>query len=60
MKVALAILLHQVDFQVAPNFEADLELGKFGLFISMLPKGGVEMGISRRNSEQVTPIGRLS
>lgn len=48
MKVALAVLLYRFDFQVAPNFEAELELGKFGLFLTTFPKEGVEMVISRR------------
>jgi cytochrome P450 len=48
MKVAIAILLYHFDFQVASNFEPDLELGKFGLFITMFPKGGIELVISRR------------
>ena len=48
MKVALAVLLYHFDWQVAPNFEAELELGKFGLFITTFPKGGVEMIISPR------------
>jgi cytochrome P450 len=49
MKVGLAVLLHRFDFQLAPDFEINLELGKFGLFISMFPKGGVEMKIGRRH-----------
>ncbi len=49
MKVALAVLLYHFDFQVAPNFEAELELGKFGLFLTTFPKEGVEMVISLRN-----------
>jgi cytochrome P450 len=48
MKVALAVLLHRFDFQVAPNFEIDPELGKFGLFVTMLPRGGVQMVIRPR------------
>ena len=48
MKVALAVLLYRFEFKVAPNFKAELELGKFGLFLSTFPKGGVEMMISPR------------
>lgn len=48
MKVVLAILLYHFDFQVAPNYEAELELGKFGLFLTTFPKEGVEMVISHR------------
>jgi cytochrome P450 len=48
MKVALAVLLYHFDFQIAPNFEAELELGKFGLFLTNFPKGGVEMAIKPR------------
>jgi cytochrome P450 len=50
MKIVIATLLRYFEFQVAPNFEFDPELGKFGLFISMFPKGGVEMVICRRQS----------
>ena len=48
MKVVLAVLLYHFDFQVAPNFEAELELGKFGLFLTTFPKGGVEMAIAQK------------
>jgi cytochrome P450 len=48
MKVALTVLLHRFNFELSPNFDIDLELGKFGLFISLFPKGGVEMLISDR------------
>lgn len=48
MKVLLAVLLHHFDWKIAPNFEAELELGKFGLFLTTFPKGGVEMIISHR------------
>ena len=48
MKVALAVLLYHFDFQPAPNFEAELELGKFGLFLSTFLNCGVEMMISPR------------
>lgn len=49
MKVVLAVLLYHFNFQVAPNFEAELELGKFGLFLTSFPKEGVKMSISSRN-----------
>ena len=48
MKVALAVLIYHFDFQVAPDFEAELELGKFGLFLSTFTKNGVEMMVSTR------------
>ena len=48
MKVVLAVLLYHLDFQVAHDFEAELELGKFGLFLSTFPKAGVEMVITPR------------
>ena len=48
MKVTLAVLLYHFDFQAAPNFEAELELGKFGLFLTTFPKRGVEMVIRNR------------
>ncbi|MGA7932311.1 MAG: cytochrome P450 [Kovacikia sp.] len=50
MKVIIATLLSHFEFKIAPNFELDPELGKFGLFISMFPKGGVEMVIRQRQS----------
>ena len=49
MKVTLALLLYHFDFQVAPNFAAELELGKFGLFLTTFPKDGVKMVIRSRN-----------
>ena len=52
MKVALAVLLHRFDFRVTPDFDVNPELGKFGLFISMFPKGGVHLVIGRRDREQ--------
>ena len=48
MKVVLAIMLYRFDFQAAPNFVAELELGKFGLFLTTFPKDGVEMVVSPR------------
>ena len=48
MKVALATLLYRFDFQTLPNVDAELELGKFGLFLSTFPKEGVEMMIRCR------------
>jgi cytochrome P450 len=53
MKVAIAMLVHRFDFQVAANFEIEPELGKFGLFISMFPKGGVELVIRHRQPAHV-------
>lgn len=49
MKVALAVLLHQFNFQPVPNFKAELELGKFGLFLTTFPQDGVKMLLSFRN-----------
>jgi cytochrome P450 len=48
MTVALSILLHQFTLAVKPGDEAVMELGKFGLFISMLPKEGVNLTIGDR------------
>lgn len=48
MKIALAIMLYYFNFQAAPNFQAQLELGKFGLFLTSFPKEGVKMVISSR------------
>lgn len=48
MKVALAMLLYHFDFQILPNCTAELELGKFGLFLNSFPKHGVKMAVSSR------------
>ena len=48
MKVALATMLYHLDLQPAANFEAELELGKFGLFLTTFPKQGVEIAINSR------------
>ena len=48
MKVVLATMLYHFDFQPAANFEAELELGKFGLFLSTFPKHGVKVMINSR------------
>ncbi|NJM68707.1 MAG: cytochrome P450 [Acaryochloris sp. RU_4_1] len=48
MKVAIATLLHHFHFAVAPDKKHEPELGKFGLFISMFPKEGMEMMLSQR------------
>lgn len=48
MKVALATILYQFDLQPVSNFEAELELGKFGLFLTTFPKEGVEIVITPR------------
>ena len=45
MKVVLATMLYYFDFQPAANFEAELELGKFGLFLSTFPKHGIKVKI---------------
>jgi cytochrome P450 len=50
MTVVLAMLLQQFDIQVPSNFEVELELGKFGLFISMLPKAGVQLMLHHRHA----------
>ena len=50
MKVALAIMLYHFDFQPVPNFNAELELGKFGLFLTTFPKQGVEIAINSRTN----------
>jgi cytochrome P450 len=53
MTVALSILLHRFTFVVKSGDEAVMELGKFGLFISMLPKEGVNLTIGdRRKASQ--------
>ncbi len=49
MKVALAMLLYRFDFQLVPGFALNPELSKFGLFISMFPKGGVHLMIRPRS-----------
>jgi cytochrome P450 len=55
MTVALSILLHRFTLVVKSGDEAVMELGKFGLFISMLPKEGVNLTIGdRRKANQET------
>ncbi|MGI0495063.1 cytochrome P450 [Alkalinema pantanalense CENA528] len=48
MTIVLAILLHQFTFTVQAGDEAVMELGKFGLFISMVPKDAVNLTIALR------------
>ncbi|OUC16677.1 MAG: hypothetical protein B0A82_00110 [Alkalinema sp. CACIAM 70d] len=48
MTIVLAILLHQFTFTVQAGDEAVMELGKFGLFISMVPKDAVNLTIGLR------------
>lgn len=48
MKVVLAVLLHRFNFQIASNCGAELELGKFGLFITTFPKNGINLIIRRK------------
>lgn len=48
MRVAIATLIHRFNFEGVPDFEAEPELGKFGLFISMYPKNGVHLFVSCR------------
>ncbi|MFQ3613970.1 MAG: cytochrome P450 [Cyanobacteriota bacterium] len=45
----LALLLHRFEFRLAPGFAPEVELGKFGLFISMVPKDGVHLQIRLRD-----------
>jgi cytochrome P450 len=49
MTIVLGLLLHHFTFLVKPGDEAVMELGKFGLFISMLPKDGVYLLIRNRD-----------
>ena len=49
MKVVLATMLYRFNFQPASNFTAELELGKFGLFLTTFPKQGVKIVISSRS-----------
>jgi hypothetical protein len=56
MTVALAILLHQFTFRVQPGDEAEMELGKFGLFISMLPKQSVHLTLDKRHIGEQTSV----
>jgi cytochrome P450 len=48
MKVALALLLYHFDFEVPGGFEPDLELDRFGIFLTLRPANGVRLLISRR------------
>jgi cytochrome P450 len=56
MTVVLAILLYQFTFRVQPGDEAEMELGKFGLFISMLPKRGVYLTLDKRHIGSQTSV----
>lgn len=49
MTIVLGTLLHHFSFSIQPGDEAVMELGKFGLFISMLPKDGVNLQICSRS-----------
>ncbi len=48
MAIALGLLVHHFDFSLAPGDGAEMELGKFGLFISMRPKHGIRLIIRER------------
>ncbi|MEN9222388.1 MAG: cytochrome P450, partial [Thermostichus sp. BF3_bins_97] len=48
MLSVLALLLHRFEFRLAAGFSPEVELGKFGLFISMVPKDGVRLQIRLR------------
>lgn len=50
MTVVLAVLLHRFRFRISAADPVEIELGKFGLFISMLPKQGVTLQILPRLS----------
>jgi hypothetical protein len=41
---------------VQPGDEAEMELGKFGLFISMLPKRGVHLTLDKRHIGSQTSV----
>lgn len=65
MTIVLGLLLHHFAFSVQPGDEAVMELGKFGLFISMLPKGGVHLLIRKRDQvnqgqDLILPIEKVS
>lgn len=49
----LALLLHRFEFRLAPGFAPAVELGKFGLFISMVPKDGVHLQIRLRHPQSL-------
>jgi cytochrome P450 len=48
MKVALVVLLRQFDFQVVPGFVSEVEIKRHGLAVSVFPKHGIHLDISRR------------
>ncbi|MEM9505301.1 MAG: cytochrome P450, partial [Cyanobacteria bacterium P01_E01_bin.43] len=48
MKVVLATLLHRFHVQSIPDRSPNLELSKFGIFLSMIPENGVEIALSLR------------
>jgi cytochrome P450 len=51
MLAVLALLLHRFEFCLASDFLPEVELGKFGLFISMVPKDGVRLQIRLRDPQ---------
>jgi hypothetical protein len=53
MLSVLALLLHRFEFQLAAGFAPEVELGKFGLFISMVPKDGVHLQIRLRDPQSL-------
>jgi cytochrome P450 len=56
MIMVLAILLHQFTFRVESGDEAEMELGKFGPFISMLPKQSVHLTLDKRHIGDQTSV----
>lgn len=50
MKVALAVLLQQFEFQVVPGFASEVDIRKHGLAVSVFPNRGVHLNISRRST----------
>lgn len=49
MLTVLAFLLRHFEFSAVPEHETDVDLGKFGLFISMVPKTGVYLCLRQRH-----------
>jgi hypothetical protein len=48
MKVALATLLHRFEFRVHKEFEPNLEIERFGVFLTLCSTNGVRLMVARR------------
>ena len=56
MKAVLALLLNHFYFEPVPGKSTELELGKFGLFLSAFPQQGVTLKLRRLSAADNTDI----